>query len=431
MASQTLRKILTRDFILSAIGMFMLGAVYHSLTPTLPIYLSTLGAREVEIGVLIGSFGLTSLLVRPLAGKALARIPEKKVMVAGALFYIVAGAYLFAKPFWPVLFVRLIQGIGFGCFHTASFTLIANTSDEMHRGQSLAYFILSFNVASALAPSVGMFLINRFSFPLLFMVCFGFSLCMLFVTLRLGKREVPVMRDDAEKGGGFLSRKAFPPSVMGFANLFTFGATSAFFPIYAISRGVSNPGLFFTTSALMLILGRAFGGRILNFSQREKIILPCLCTSVIATSILAFSGTLPMFLLAAAFWGLGHSFLIPTLMLYALDEESSSGMAMGTFHGIADLGLCLGPVVMGVVLRLSSYPSHVSVLNPVGVFEYRLFLSFFKKKEEVSLPLIRGTPSRSFFRPPLPRKGPCLHRRSGLPIGGVGGGFSRPPRCSR
>ena len=376
-----LRKILTRDFILSAIGMFMLGAVYHSLTPTLPIYLSALGAREVEIGVLIGSFGLTSLLVRPLAGKVLARIPEKKVMVAGALFYIVAGAYLFAKPFWPVLFVRLIQGIGFGCFHTASFTLIANTSDEPHRGQSLAYFILSFNVASVLAPSLGMFLINRFSFPLLFMVCFGLSLCMLFATFRLGKREVPVMRDDTGKGMSFISRKAFPPSVMGFANLFTFGATSAFFPIYAISRGVTNPGLFFTTTALMLILGRAFGGRILNFSQRDKIILPCLCTSVVATSILAFSGTLPMFLLAAVFWGLGHSFLIPTLMLYALDEESSSGMAMGTFHGIADAGLCLGPVIMGVVLRLTNYRIMFLCLTLMAFLNIGYFCLFLRRKQ--------------------------------------------------
>ena len=381
MASQTLRKILTRDFILSAIGMFMLGAVYHSLTPTLPIYLSALGAREVEIGVLIGSFGLTSLLVRPLAGKVLARIPEKKVMVAGALFYIVAGAYLFAKPFWPILFVRLIQGIGFGCFHTASFTLIANTSDEPHRGQSLAYFILSFNVASVLAPSLGMFLINRFSFPLLFMVCFGLSLCMLFATFRLGKREVPVMRDDTGKGMSFISRKAFPPSVMGFANLFTFGATSAFFPIYALSRGVTNPGLFFTTTALMLILGRAFGGRILNFSQRDKIILPCLCTSVIATSILAFSGTLPMFLLAAVFWGLGHSFLIPTLMLYALDEESSSGMAMGTFHGIADAGLCLGPVIMGVVLRLTNYRVMFLCLTLMAFLNIGYFCLFLRRKQ--------------------------------------------------
>jgi MFS family permease len=381
MAAQTLRKILTRDFILASAGLFTLGAVYHSLTPTLPIYLSTLGAKEVEIGVLIGAFGLTSLLIRPLAGKILVRIPEKKVMVAGALFYIVTGAYLFAKPFWPILFVRLIQGIGFGCFHTASFTLIANTSDEAHRGQSLSYFILSFNFASALAPSVGMFLINRFSFTLFFLVCFGLSLSLVFVTLQLGKKEVAVLRDDAVKGGFFLSRKAFPPSVMGFSNLFIFGAISAFFPIYAISCGVSNPGLFFTTMALMLILGRAFGGRIVNFSQREKIILPCLCTSVIATAILAFSGTLPMFLLAAVLWGLGHAFLIPTLLLYALDEESSSGLAMGTFHGIADAGLCLGPVIMGVVLRLTSYPVMFLCLTLMALFNIGYFCLFLRRKQ--------------------------------------------------
>ena len=381
MAAQTLRKILTRDFILASVGLFLLGAVYHCLTPTLPIYLSGLGAREVEIGVLIGAFGLTSLLSRPLAGKALGRIPEKKVMVAGALFYIAAGAYLFAKPFWPILFVRLLQGIGFGCFHTASFTLIANTSDEAHRGQSLAYFILSFNIASALAPSVGMFLIERFSFPLLFMVCFGLSLCMLFATLRLGKKEVAVLRDDTGKGRFFLSRKALPPSALGFSNLFIYGAMSAFFPIYAVSRGVSNPGLFFTTMALMLILGRAFGGRIMNFSRREKIILPCLCTSILATAVLAFSGTLPMFLLAAVLWGLGHAFLIPTLLLYALDEEPSSGMAMGTFNGIADAGLCLGPVIMGIVLRLTSYRVMFLCLTLMAFLNIGYFCLFLRRKK--------------------------------------------------
>jgi MFS family permease len=382
MSPHLLRKILTRDFILSAVGLFALGSVYHSLTPTLPIYLSTLGAKEVEIGVLIGSFALASLLVRPLVGKILVKVPEKKVMVAGALFYIVtSGAYLLAVPFWPFLIVRLIQGIGFGCFHTASFTLIAHTSDASHRGQSLSYFILSFNFASALAPSVGMFLINRFSFILLFLVCLGLSLSLLFVTLKLERKEVAVLRDDTVKGGFFLSRKAFPPSVMGFFNLFIFGAISAFFPIYAVSRGVSNPGLFFTTMALMLILGRAFGGRIVNFSQREKIILPCLCTSVIATAILAFSGTLPMFLLAAVLWGLGHAFLIPTLLLYALDEESSSGLAMGTFHGIADAGLCLGPVIMGVVLRLTSYPVMFLCLTLMAFLNIGYFCLFLRRKQ--------------------------------------------------
>ena len=215
MTTQSLRKILTREFILTAFALFTVGFVFHILTPTLPIYLSTLGSTEIEIGVLIGVFGLSSLVSRPLVGRALLKIPEKRLLVAGAILYLLtSAAYLFAVPFWPLLIVRLIQGVGFACFHTAAFTLIANTSEEGHRGQSLSYFILSFNVASALAPSVGMFLINRFSFILLFLVCLGLSMSSLFITLRLGNRQVVPLQDAPMKDRFFLSRKAFVPSII-------------------------------------------------------------------------------------------------------------------------------------------------------------------------------------------------------------------------
>jgi MFS family permease len=381
MTTQALRKILTREFILTAFGLFMLGAVFNILTPTLPIYLSTLGSGEIEIGVLIGIFGFSSLLFRPVVGRILLRTAEKRVMVAGALLYVITSvAYLLAMPFWPFLIVRLIQGVGFACFHTASFTLIANLSSEQHRGQSLSYFILSFNVASALAPSVGMFLINRFSFILLFLVCLGLSLSTLFITLRLRNRQVVPQKDSPAEDRFFLSRKAFVPSIICCFALFSWGGISAFFPLYAISHGVSNPGLFFTTVAIMLILGRALGGRILNFSHREKIILPCLFTYIVSTVILAFSGTLPMFILAAAIWGIGHAFLIPTLLVYALDEGSSSGTAMGTFHAISDVGLCLGPVIMGVVLRLTSYPIMFLCLTLTAILNLGYFYVYVKRK---------------------------------------------------
>ena len=383
MATQTLRKILTRDFILTAFALFTVGSVFHILTPTLPIYLSTLGSTEIEIGVLIGAFGFSSLLSRPVVGRLLLRIPEKKMMIAGALLYVITSvAYLLAMPFWPLLIVRLIQGVGFACFHTAAFTLIANTSEVGHRGQNLSYFILSFNVASALAPSVGMFLINRFSFILLFLVCLGLSLSTLFITLKLGRRQVVPLQDAPMKDEFFLSRKAFVPSIICCFALFSWGGISAFFPLYAISHGVSNPGLFFTTVAIMLILGRALGGRILNFARRDKIILPCLFTYIVSTVILAFSETLPMFILAAAIWGMGHSFLIPTLMVYALDEGSSAGTAMGTFHAISDVGLCLGPVIMGVILRLTSYPIMFLCLTLTAILNLGYFYVFVKRKRK-------------------------------------------------
>ena len=50
----TTQKIFTRDFVLCFLAQFALSSVFFILPPTLPIYLSALGTREAEIGVLIG-----------------------------------------------------------------------------------------------------------------------------------------------------------------------------------------------------------------------------------------------------------------------------------------------------------------------------------------------------------------------------------------
>jgi len=81
-----------------------------------------------------------------------------------------------------------------------------------------------------------------------------------------------------------------------FPFLFVWGALTAFFPLYAISHGVAIRA-FLTTIAIMLILGRALGGKTLDLYSREKVILPCLFTYVISMVLLTFSKTLPMFLL--------------------------------------------------------------------------------------------------------------------------------------
>ena len=51
---------------------------------------------------------------------------------------------------------------------------------------------------------------------------------------------------------------------------------------------MANPGLFFGTFAIMVILGRAFCGRILDLYRRENVILPCLTTYILAMSLLLF-----------------------------------------------------------------------------------------------------------------------------------------------
>jgi MFS family permease len=301
-------------------------------------------------------------------------------MMAGAIFFAFGSvAYLFAPPFWPFFFVRILQGIGFACFSTASFTFIANISPEGRRGQSLGYFILAFTLSGALAPPLAMLLINRYGFTHLFLVCLGLSLCSLFIAYKLRKREAPPSQASSSNEGFLLSRKALQPSIMSFFPFFIWGALTTFFPIYAIDHGMANPGLFFSIVAVVLILGRVLGGRILDVYSRERIIMPCIAPFIISMVILAFSKTLPMFILVAVIYGLGPAFLIPALMAYALDRGGSPGPAMATFHAISDLGLSLGPAMMGIVVHSTSYPIMFLCLALTGMIGLVYFKTRFHR----------------------------------------------------
>jgi MFS family permease len=382
MSTQVRRKIFTHDFILAFFAQFVFTSVFYLLIPTLPIYLSRWGSTEIEIGVLIGAFFLSSVVFRLFVGRALLKIPEKRFMLIGTiLFALTSIAYILTPPFWPLLIVRVFQGIGFAFFHTAIYTLIANISLEGHRGQSLSYFTLAMTLSGAIAPSVGMILINQYSFTYFFLVCLGLSLCSLFITLKLERRPVAPSQDSLTEDRFFLNRKALPPSIVSSLSLFIWGALTAFFPLYAIHHGVTNPGLFFTTIAIMLLLVRSLAGKTFDLYSKEKVILPCLTTYIISMAILAFSKTLPMFILVAVIWGIGNAFLMPSLVAYALDHVGSSpGPIMGTFTAITDLGISLGPVVMGIVVHEASYPIMFLCLALTGFINLGYFYFILRKE---------------------------------------------------
>lgn len=390
-----INKILTRDFILSFFAQFAFSSVFCILIPTFPIYLSDKGSPEAEIGLLIGVFSVSSLILRPFVGRGLLRVPERTFMIAGTILYALSSfAYLFAMPFWPLFIVRILHGIGLAFFSTASFTLIANISPEAHRGESLSYYYLAINIAFVLAPYFGMLLINQFKFSILFLVCLALSSCSLFITTRLSKPKSSPFKNLSTKKQPLLSREAIPSAIMAFMVNIVWGAVTAFFPLYAVSHGVSNPGLFFGALAIIHVIGRTLGGRILDLYPREKVIFPCLLAYILSMSILAFSKTLPMFILVAVIWGIGNAFLYPTLVAYALDQTKSSlGPAMGTFSAIADLGSGLGSVIMGIILQLTNYSIMFLCLTLTGVINLLYFYFSVRKKPQNLHSPFRGGPA--------------------------------------
>jgi len=121
-------------------------------------------------------------------------------------------------------------------------------------------------------------------------------------------------------------------------------------------------------------VGRMFGGRILDRYSRERVILPCLIAFIVSMTLLSFSKTLPLFILVAVIYGGGIAFFFPTMVVYTVERAGEArGPAMGTFTAAGDLGMGLGAVIMGVVVRLTSYRIMFLCLALVAVISLGYF----------------------------------------------------------
>jgi len=379
-----LRNALTPGFVLGFLTLFAFMGAYHSLTPTLPLYLAKLGSSEREIGILVGVVAVASLVSRLLAGGALARYSERSVMAFGALLSALSFfSYTIFHPFWPFFVARFFQGCSFACLDTAVLAFVVRVTPQRFRGQAIGYVLLASPLAMAIAASLGVFLSNQYGFAALFLSCVGLSLCSLFFSLMIKGRQT-------DSPGALVSVKASRlldlhiviPAFITFLNYFVGGALFAFIPLYGVKSGVTNPGFFFSAVAVMLFTGRILGGRILATRDKEKIIPGFLSVFAAALVILSFSRTLPMFVFVGLTWGTALAFVVPASMAYALEYAGSSGgTALGTYQMFMDSGMALGPAVMGMVVPLTGYRAMFLCLALISFANVCYFQFFVRRRK--------------------------------------------------
>jgi MFS family permease len=386
-SEQTARNLFTRDFILGFFAVFAFAAAAQALIPTLPIYFTKLGSNEREIGVLIGIAAVASLVSRLFVGGALLKFSEKSLIMAGALLSAITFlASIVFRPFWPFLIIRFLQGVALACIDTAAIASVINLIPFAYRARALGYFLMAPSLAMAIAAPFGMFLINQYGFTILFLSGAALSFCALFLSWKVkGQTAVISHKAAPSHSTSFLNLKVIAPAITSFLQLFVWGTVSAFFPLYAIKCGVTNPGLFFTAMAIMMVTGRLFGGKIMDTRNKEKLIVIFVPSMVVILIILSLSKTLLMFIFVGAFWGIVAAFFIPVSMAYALEYSGSSdGAAVGTFRAISDFGLGLGPVVMGIIIPLTGYRIMFFCLALICLINLCYFQFYVRKRRNLA-----------------------------------------------
>lgn len=380
----TAGKLFTRNFIIVFLAYFAFVAANHAFTPALPIYLTRLGSTERQVGMLVGIMGVAALVSRLFVGGVLQKCSKKSAMIFGAaLFTLTFLATVVLRPFWPFFAVRIFQGVAFASLHTAAFAYCVSIVPPAYWGQGISYFMLAPNIAMALAAPLGIFIMNRYGFTVFFLTLASLSLCSFFLPWNVKEQKTIVKPEDVPetRSASFIEWKIITPAIANFLQMFTFGAIMAFVPLYAVQCGIANPGLFFTANAVVIMTGRMFGGKILDTYNKEKMILAFIFINMVTMIILSFSKTLPMFIFVGLLWGTGGAFFMPASMAHAFAYAgSSNATAVGTFQAFTDLGMALGPAIMGMIIPFTGYPIMFFCLAFICLIDLAYFQFFVRRK---------------------------------------------------
>lgn len=350
-------KIWSRDFVLILMSNFFIFLGFQMTLPTIPLFVEKLGGNDQLIGIVVGIFTFSALLLRPYAGHTLETKGRRFVYLTGlAIFVLSVGAFGFINSLIFLFVLRIIQGFGWGFSTTASGTIATDLIPAKRRGEGMGYFGLSGNIALAFGPTLGLALAGVISFKLLFLICALLGLAALVLSSRINykqaeKQTVPHKRLD------IYEKSALRPSFLLFFITVTFGGIASFLPIYSAQKGIGGIHWYFLLFAIALMLSRTFAGRLYDQRGHQAVFLPGAVLILAAMFLLAWLPSSLIMYIAAILYGLGFGSVQPALQAWSVKEAPANrrGMANATFFSFFDLGVGIGAIVFGQIAHLFGY----------------------------------------------------------------------------
>ena len=190
------RIIITITVVLCTILEILDTTIVNVATTTL---MGNLGATVSEITWVIAAYAIANVIIVPMSGW-LSRQFGRKIYFAGsvALFTFSSLMCGLSTNIWGLVFWRFIQGIGGGALFATSQTILKEVYPPEKMGMAMAMFGMGVIIGPTLGPVVGGYLIDHYSWPVIFYVNVPIGIAAVFLTINYIKNN-PFENKD-EKG---------------------------------------------------------------------------------------------------------------------------------------------------------------------------------------------------------------------------------------
>ncbi len=347
------------------------------VVPVLPLYAESFGVTSAMVGMVIAVFGLARILTDVPSGHWSEKLGRRPLIITGIVVFMVSSLLCgLSQSFWMLVAFRFVQGIGSAIYTTTAMAMLSDISTREDRGRVISTYQSTLIFGTGLGPTIGGLVAQSYGMRSPFFVSASLGVIALiwaFLRIPETRAEAGPVAARSHNATSKLPRAPGSPrallsngnfllaGLMGFSIYFTqTGSRQTIVPLLGhIQLGLNEAqiGFAMTVFTMMDFVVIFFGGILADrFERRLVIILP---TIVAALSLVLFAQgeTYTFYLLSAAVFGLGRGISVTASMAFAADvsDEGSHGVASGLYRMLCDVGLMLGPVVLGWIADNSSY----------------------------------------------------------------------------
>ena len=341
-----------------AAGLYFWGSSFMLL---LPKYLSGLGAREDELGWVIGLPLIPFMLLAPLAGYLCDRLSARRMGIAGiAVAAASSAALLLIEEMGPLVYLlRVLYGAGHAFAYTPIFAIAARSFGTHEKARGIARFTVVVQLGNVFGSLCGALVLEHLSSSAFFV---GSALLVGLSLLALsGVRDAPTAAAAGERMG-YLALAGHRPLWGGLLVVLVlgglFGTVLQLSPTYLdalYAQGLTAAPVasyWFLTSALAsVVLARVLlAGRVYR-PDNGRILSACILGLLLAALAIQLVRGPHSAMLAGCAIGVFYGLLFPAFNALVLmrSPESAQGAVSGFLTmlyevGFRGFGFLMGPL---------------------------------------------------------------------------------------
>lgn len=355
--------------------LYILTLMFFSANAILNVFIPLrghdLGATNTVIGIVMGAYMLTAMVFRPWAGQIIARVGPIKVLriilIINAIALIIYGFTGLEGYF----VARVMQGVCTAFFSMSLQLGIIDALPEEHRSEGVSLYSLFSTIPNLIGPLVAVGIWNANNISLFAIVIIFIALTTTFFGYRVTFAEQePDTSDKIEKmpfnavtvfAQFFKNKELLNSGIIMIVASIVFGAVSTFVPLYTVSLGFANAGIFLTIQAIAVVAARFYLRKYIpsDGMWHPKYMVSVLSLLVIASFVVAFGPQVGaiIFYGSAILIGMTQAMVYPTLTSYLsfVLPKVGRNMLLALFIACADLGISLGGALMGPISDLVGF----------------------------------------------------------------------------